>query len=231
MKNLSIALKFLVLAAATFALMGCGGATFAKSGMGSIKGTERVGILIAKQEMKVPTGLNGTHISDEFDKEIGDKVAVKLQGKLAAKGFTPVIIPADEKTADLLKKYKEAPRNFRRVISSPEALELGDLSELFKSTGIDILMVYEGESVAKPTAGQLGVKAGVGVGTSLLFGAHGLASSAKPSTFTYTGIVERNGSLSYYNREQFTKGGDMLSPAESDEMAEAVVRGWLKERK
>lgn len=231
MKNLRLAaIKVLVLAAATFALTGCGGATFVKGDMDPMKGGERVGILIAKQEIKVPTGgMNGTHISDEFDKQVGEKVAAKLKDKLAAKGFTPVIVPADEKTADLLKKYKEAPRNFRRVISSPKSLELGELDDLFKISGIDILLVYEGESVAKPSS--LSVKAGVGVATGLLFGAHGLASSAKPSTFTYTGIVERDGKLSYYNREQFTKTGDILDLGDADKIVDSVVSGWLKERK
>ncbi|WP_224962646.1 hypothetical protein [Geomonas subterranea] len=233
MKNIiRAAIKVLVLAVVTFALTGCGGATFVKGDMNPLKGGERVGVLIAKQEMKDPTkGFNGARISDEFDKEVADKVAVKLKDKLAAKGFAPVIVPADEKTTDLLKKYKNAPRNFRKVISDPESLDLGKLDELFKSTGIDILLVYEGESTIRPSAASGNVKAGVGVGTGLLLGAHGLASSGKPSTFAYTGIVERNGKFSYYNRQQFTKEGDILDRADADTMAEAVVNGWLKERK
>jgi len=231
MKNIFATMKVLAIILAMFALTGCGGATFAKSSMDPLKGSERVGILVAKYEVQRPGGLHkGIHIHEKVDKVAADKMADVLKDKLARQGFTPVVIPVDEKVAELVNKYKAAPRNFRRIISEPEKVELGDLTELFNENNLDYLLVYEGESVIRPSALQSFVSAGVSTAIGLALNTV-VGGGGTPSTFTYTGIAGRDGKFSYYNREQFTKTGDIAAPLDRDIMAEAVVKSWMDSRK
>lgn len=212
-------------------LTACGGATFVK-GSDPLKGGEKVGVLVASYQINSSYGgMHGTHISDKVDAEASVKMGDALKEDLVKKGFTPVMIPATVKTAELVKKYKELPRNFRRVVSDPNAADLGDLHDLFKENGIDRLLLFEGESTVAPSMTQNLTKAAVATGMSIAIGSVVSGGHTKPATFTYTSVVEPNGKLSFYNREQYTKNGDFYYYTDREKMAEHAVAGWIDSTK
>lgn len=229
MKNIFATMKVLAIVLTMLALTGCG-TTFANKSMLPLKGTETVGVLIAKYEVQKYGLFSYVHIHEKVDKAAADKMTEIFKDKLLKEGLTPVVIPADEKVANLVKRYKDAPRNFRRVISEPEKVDLGDLTELFKEKNLDYLLVYEAESVIRPSALQNFVSAGVSTAIGLALNSV-VDGSSDVRTISYTGIVGRDGKFSYYNREQFTKNGDIASPVHRDIMGEATVKGWVDSRK
>lgn len=222
-------IKLLAMIVMMSALSGCGGATFTKGNMNPFKDNEKIGILVAKYEVLSPGMFTSVHVHEKVDKAVADKMTEVMKEKLIRSGFTPVVIPADEKVADLVKRYKSVPRNFRRVISEPDKVDLGNLDELFKENGINFLLVFEGESVIRPTALKSFLSAGVSTAVGLAFNTV-VGGGGQPFTYTYTGVAERDGTLSYYDREQFSKHGDVLAPQDRDGIGEAIVRGWVKSR-
>lgn len=231
-KMFRLAVQVLMLAVVMSGLTACGGTNFVRSNIDPLKGTEKVGVLVVRHEIVKQGMVSFVSISDKLNEGASAMVGSDLESQIAKKGFTPILIPANDKVAAIVQKYKDLPRSGRRVVSDPQEAEFGDLHELFKEHGVDYILFYEGESV--PRKGALGsfASAGVSLGISVLTSS--VVSSGLPArgfTITYTGAMGPNGKLSYYNREQFTKKGDFFSTTEREGMMEAVVNGWAASQK
>lgn len=222
-----LAAKVFVLAL-LFGLTACGG-NFVKGGMPPLNGNEKVGILIARQHVLKSAGLKDVMVSEKVNKIAADKISENISAQLAKQGFTPVIIPA-EKVPELVKVYMAAPRYPHHTIDNPEAMALDGISATFKEYGIDSLLIFEADSTIKASAISSFTGAATAASIGLLTGTLTGSGSGRPNSITYTSILEPNGKLSYYNREQFTKTGDITSPLDRDIMAETIVKRWAKAR-
>lgn len=229
--NFKMAVKLLMLVFIMSALTGCGGANFVRGNMDPLKGNEKVGVLVIRHEVWQQKLFGNVSISDKLDRLAAEKVATELNDQLAKKGFTPIVLPASEKMAALAKSYKDLPRSGRHVVNDPQVADFGDLRGLFKEYGIDHILVYEGECVPRKGAlasfGAAGLNLGIGLITNSIIS----TGPAKGFTITYTGIVEPNGKLAYYNREQFTKKGDFFSADQRKDMLEAIIDEWAQAQK
>jgi len=208
-------------------LAGCG-TTFTRR-VDPLKSSETFGVVVL-QQISVPGKLSAVHVSDKIDTQAAEVMGKVLEEQFQQKGYGVKIIPAD-KAADLVAKYKGLPRNFRRVVSDPDKAELGDLKALFKENGIDRLLIYEGESVARPSAVVQAYETAATLLISALGGSAMGVSTWKPISFTYTSAVTEDGRFCMYNREQFTRNGDWFYYPDRKGMVEAAVTGWLKEMK
>jgi hypothetical protein len=212
-------------------LTACGGVNFVRGDIDPLKGTERVGVLVAKHEVYKSGGFQYQNISDKLNEDAAAKMGDHIKGQLAKKGFSPVIIPAGGKVAAMVQRYKELPRSSRKVLSKPDAANLGDLHELFQENGIDYILLYEGESLARRGALQNLTAASVATGLGVALNSMVITGPAKGFTITYTSTLDASGKLNFYNREQFSKKGDIFSLADREEIAEAIVNGWINTRK
>jgi len=225
MKSLLKVSTMVSLLVALVALSGCG-ATFAKNGSAHLKGGETVGVLIPSFKVMKIGFVSNEHINEKVDAEAAGMMADQLREVLVNRGYNVKIIVVNDATADLVKRYMALPRNFRRVVSDPEAADLGNLHALFKENGIDQLVMLEGETNLRPNALGAFSDAAIRTGIALATGAVS-SSAARPTSFTYTSSVTPEGKFSFYNREQFTKNGDFLYYPDRKAMAEHAVDGWL----
>ena len=223
----------LVAVIALIVLAGCGGgATFTQGGLDPLKGSEKVGIIVTSyQIMTHGKWIHGDHVSDKVDAEATKMAAPLLMARLVEKGFTPVLIPATAQSAELIQKYRDLPRNFRRVVSEPDSANLGDLHDLFRENGIDCLILFEGESTLPTSALNSFTSAALSTGISMAIGSVVPGNYAPPVTFTYTGVVGSDGKFSFYNREQFTKHGDFTYLPDRTKIVEHAIDGWVESRK
>lgn len=218
--------EFLAMLTLAVLLNGCG-VTFVRNGVNPLKGNERVGILVTHR-IEAQGTWKGRHISDKLDDQASTIMAELLKDQLRQKGFEAKIIEPRDRVSAIIKRYKELPRNFRQVVSDPDAAELGDLHDLFATNEIDRLLLFEGVSVVRPSALQSFTNAAVSIGLSVALNTVVASSYAPPVSITYTSRVAPDGKFEYYNREQFTKHGDFFSVPDRQGIAENTVEKWTQ---
>ena len=216
----------LILVCMLFALAGCSGATFVRNPAPVHAGT-RVGILIPSYQLSARGAFDLKPFAPAIQARASELMVKDLETQFQARGFTAkLLVPSTQVTA-AVERYKALPRNFRKVISKPEAAHLGDLKSVFKRNDVDRIILLEGESIVPSSALRTFAVSTASLAASLAMHSVIPFSGAKPTTVTYVSEVNPDGTLSYYNREQFTRAGNFLDSSERAKIAQHAVDGWL----
>lgn len=226
--NFKMAVKLLMLVVIMSALTACGGATFVKGGMDPLKGNEKVGVVVPEFKLYKINPVFGppVHLHDKLDELAVAKMKDAAIKELTQKGFTPVVLTANEKTAALLKKVNDLPKK-DKTVADPATADLGDLHELFKEQGLDYLLVLDGDAVL-PNSALHNIVAGVlDTAVGLVIGSVVDSGHFKGAFATRTGIVGADGKYSYYKELKYPKN---FITAREDVVAD-ILNNWIASRK
>lgn len=212
-----VILKFVMVLALVSLLAGltaCGGATFVRGGMDPLKSGDKVGVLVTSYQLTEFGRYARTHrLNAKLETQVASVIGDLLKDDLTRKGFAAMALPSTGKIEEIVQKYKDLPRNLRGEISSPDAADFGDLRVLFRESGISRMLLFSG---ATDSADKSALAPGVIV---------------NPSTVTFTGVLDQDGKLSFFNRKLYAENGDINSFPQRAVIIENVIDTWISSSK
>lgn len=195
-----------------------------------LKGNEKVGVVVPEYKLYKINPFIGppVHLNDKLDELAVARMSEAITKELTQKGFTAVVLPANEKTAALLKRFKELPRT-EKVLSDPAVVDLGDLYDLFKENGIDTLMLLDGNAIVPNSGIQKLTEAAIETAIALSIKSVVTSGNFKGAATTRTTMVDSTGKVNFYKEIKFVKDCDFTK--DRDSIAERTINEWVASRK